>query len=196
MNIFSYNINNMLYDKYLQISNNWPLDDWSITKECFDKIVKILPFNSTILEIGSGNSTKLLSIFYNMISIESSKEWMNRFNSNYIYIPTKKMISKEFGETTWLDVDLLKNELLNLKYDLLLVDAGGDRVGIYDNIDLFKNNIPIVFDDTMNEDYLKCAMLISIKNDMDIETFQCKKNKYCVTWFDGKKYTLLSVKNK
>ena len=190
------NTNNMLYDKYLQISNNWPLDDWSITKECFDKIVKILPFNSTILEIGSGNSTKLLSIFYNMISIESSKEWMNRFNSNYIYIPTKKMISKEFGETTWLDVDLLKNELLNLKYYLLLVDAGGDRVGIYDNIDLFKNNIPIVFDDTMNEDYLKCAMLISIKNDMDIETFQCKKNKYCVTWFDGKKYTLLSVKNK
>ena len=62
---------NTLEDKfnlYLSISNNWPLDDWSITKECFDKIVEILPFGSTILEIGSGNSTKILSQFYKMIS--------------------------------------------------------------------------------------------------------------------------------
>ncbi len=67
------NLDNPLYNKYLEISNNWPLDDWSITKECFDNIIEILPFGKTILEIGSGNSTKLLSIFYNMISIESKK---------------------------------------------------------------------------------------------------------------------------
>ena len=31
-----------LYSRYLGISNDWPLDDWSITKECFDNIMKAL----------------------------------------------------------------------------------------------------------------------------------------------------------
>ena len=75
----------MSYDLAMNISNNWPLDDWSITKECFDKIIEILPFGSTILEIGSGNSTRFLSKFYNMISIESNPEWMNKFNSKYYF---------------------------------------------------------------------------------------------------------------
>lgn len=182
-----------LYKNYLIISNHWPLDDWSITKECFDKIVEILPFGSTILEIGSGKSTELLSKFYKMISLESSKKWMNKFNSDYRYIPTKKMRCGVFGDTIWLDKEILTNELKKIdnKYDLLLVDAGGDRIGIYDNIELFKTTIPIIFDDTMNEDYLKCATLISQKLNMTIKTFQCKRNKYCVHWWDGKKYTLL-----
>ena len=66
------NKDNFLYKNYLYISNNWPLDDWSITKECFDNICSILPFGKTILEIGIGNSTKILSQFYNMVSIESN----------------------------------------------------------------------------------------------------------------------------
>jgi len=188
------NNDNKLYEIYLQISNNWPLDDWSITKECFDKIVEILPFGKTILEIGSGNSTKILSKFYKMISIESNNEWMNKYNSKYIFVPFKKMISEEFGETNWLDIDILKNNISGLNYDFLLVDAGADRVGIYDNIDLFKTNIPIIFDDTMAENYLKCANLLSKKLNMKIETFQCKRNRYCVNWWDGKKYTLLTQK--
>jgi hypothetical protein len=185
------NIDNHLYKNYLQISNDWPLDDWSITKECFDKIVEILPFGKTILEIGSGNSTNILSKFYKMISIESNEEWMNKYKSKYIYVPFKEMLSEEFGHTTWLDIDILKQNISNLDYDLLLVDAGGDRVGIYDNINLFNTNIPIIFDDTMCEKYFKCANLLSNKVNKKIETFQCKKNKYCVNWWDGKKYSVL-----
>lgn len=186
------NVNNTLYNKYLKISNNWPLDDWSITKECFDKIVEILPFGKTILEIGSGKSTDLLSKFYNLISLESNLDWMNKYNSNYVYVPLKKMISKEFGETVWLDVDIVKKSISNVDYDFLLVDAGGDRVGIYDYIHLFKtDNIPIIFDDTMCESYLKCAQLLSAKLNKLLETFQCEQNKYCVNWWGGKKYSLL-----
>lgn len=186
------NTNNSLYKEYLKLSNGWPLDDWSITKECFDKIVEILPFGKTILEIGSGRSTDLLSKFYNLISLESNKEWMNKYNSKYIFVPLRKIISEEFGETNWLDIDILNENIVDIDYDLLLVDAGGDRVGIYDNINIFKKNIPIIFDDTMNGNYLKCATLLSQKLNMNIETFQCKRNKYCVTWWDGKKYTLLT----
>ena len=186
------NVNNSLYNEYLKISNNWPLDDWSITKECFDKIVEILPFGKTILEIGSGKSTDLLSKFYNLISLESNLEWMNKYNSNYVHVPLKKMISTEFGETVWLDVDIVKKNISNVDYDFLLVDAGGDRVGIYDYIHLFKtDNIPIIFDDTMNESYLKCAQLLSAKLNKLLETFQCEQNKYCVHWWGGKKYSLL-----
>ena len=180
-----------LYNLYLSISNDWPLDDWSITKECFDKIVEILPFGSTILEIGSGNSTNILSKFYKMISIESDIKWMNKYNSEYIYVPHKKCNSEIFGETTWLDVDILNSSLDGKKYDLLIVDAGFDRVGIYDNLHLFNTNIPIIFDDTMSEIYLKCANLTANKLNKTCTTYNCVVNKYAITWFEGKKYSLI-----
>jgi hypothetical protein len=181
-----------LYSRYLGISNDWPLDDWSITKECFDNIVNIIPFEKTILEIGSGHSTRLLSEFYNMISIESSHQWMNKYKSDYKYIPLKEMNSEVFGLTQWLDIDILKETLKEINYELLIVDAGGDRIGIYDNIELFNTNVPIIFDDTMNEAYLKCATLTAQKINKDISTITCAQNKFCVTWWDGKKYSIIS----
>ena len=179
------------YNLYLSVSNNWPLDDWSITKECFDKIVEILPFGSTILEIGSGYSTNILSQFYKMISIESDMKWMNKYNSEYIYVPPNKFNSEIFGETTWIDVDILKSSLHEKKYDLLIVDAGFDRVGIYDNLHLFNTNIPIIFDDTMDENYLKCANITANKLNKKCTTYNCAVNKYVVTWFNGKMFSLI-----
>lgn len=185
------NKEHILYKDYLSISTNWPLDDWSITKECFDKIVEILPFNKTILEIGSGMGTHVLSKFYNIVSIESKTEWLNKFRSKYIHVPVVEFVSEKFGKTTWLDSEILKEKLKNIEYDLLIVDSGGDRVAIYDNMHLFNTDIPIIFDDTMNPEYLKCATLVAEKYNYNITTFNCKRNKYCVTWWDGKKYTLL-----
>jgi hypothetical protein len=185
------NTSDKKYPLYLEISNNWPLDDWSITKECFDKIVEILPFGKTILEFGSGNSTFILSKFYTMISIESNTEWMNKYNSEYLYVPHKKMTSDIFGETNWIDADILKELLKDKKYDLLIVDAGFDRVGIYDNLNIFNTNIPIIFDDTMHEGYLKCANLVATKLNKNCITYHCAVNKYVVTWFNGKKFSLI-----
>ena len=179
------------YSNYKSISDDWPLDDWSITKECFDKIVEVLPFGKTILEIGSGKSTGILSKFYKMISLESNRDWMNKFESEYHYIPLQKMNSAVFGETTWLDVDALTSSIQHKNYDMLLVDAGGDRVGILDHIQLFKTDIPIIFDDTMNDGYLKCAELVASKLNRTCVTYTCKRNKYAVVWFDGKKYSLI-----
>jgi hypothetical protein len=185
------NTNDDRFKSYLTISNDWPLDDWSITKECFDKIVEILPFDSTILEIGSGNSTAVLSSFYNMISIESDEKWMNKYNSEYIYIPFKETNSDIFGETMWLNTDILKPLINEKKYDLLIVDAGADRVGIYDNLHIFNTDIPIIFDDTMDDNYFKCANLVASKLGKICTTYQCAVNKYAVHWFNGKKYSLI-----
>tara|TARA_B000000557_G_C20655807_1_gene392515 strand:- start:272 stop:622 length:351 start_codon:yes stop_codon:yes gene_type:complete len=115
---------------------------------------------------------------------------MNKYDSKYLYIPFKQMVSEKFGNTKWLDVDVLKDKLQNIDYDLIIVDAGADRIGIYDNIHIFKIDIPIIFDDTMSDQYLKCAELLSIKLNKKIETFQCKRNKKCETWWDGKKYKI------
>ena len=74
---------------------------------------------------------------------------------------------------------------------MLLIDSGFDRVGIYDNIDIFNTNIPIIFDDTMDEKYLKCANLTATKLNKVCTTYHCAVNKYVVTWFQGKKYSLI-----
>ena len=103
------------------------------------------------------------------------------------------MHSNVFGKTNWLNINILKNTLNEIdNYDLLLVDSGGARVGIYDNIELFKKNIPIIFDDTMNSEYLKCADMVSKKLNKKITTIQCARNKYCNTWWDGKKYSIIN----
>ena len=58
----------MLASQLDQIIKNWPLDDWSINVEVFEKITQLLPFGSTILEFGSGASSNLLKQFYKVIS--------------------------------------------------------------------------------------------------------------------------------
>ena len=52
-------------------------------------------------------------------------------------------------------------------------------------------NIPIIFDDTMADSYLECANLVGKKLNKKCETFQCKRNKYAVCWFEGKKFSLI-----
>ena len=79
----------------------------------------------------------------------------------------------------------------NINYDMLLVDAGGDRVGIYDFIDSFNTNIPIIFDDTMCTPYLKCANMVAEKLKKKCITYNCKPNKYAVVWFEGKQFSLI-----
>lgn len=116
---------------------------------------------------------------------------MNKYNSEYLYVPHKKMVSSIFGETNWIDPDILKESLKDKEYDLLIVDAGFDRVGIYDNLDIFNTNIPIIFDDTMDEGYHKCANLVAKKINKNVITYQCNVNKYATTWFNGKKFSLI-----
>lgn len=43
----------------------------------------------------------------------------------------------------------------------------------------------------MNEEYLKCATLISQKINKTINTIKCAQNKYCVHWWNGKKYSII-----
>lgn len=196
------NINHSYYEKALNIYNNWELDDWSITREMYKHIIDILPFGKTILELGSGKSTELLSMFYNLISIEENIEYLkNYFNVNMLYVPLKNYESFSLfqSEKNWYDINILKQyDLKNQKYDLIIVDGPcANRGGFFEFLELFNldnNNCKyIFFDDTMTQQHLNVAEKVAEKLKKKINTIQCKVNPKVVYWFQGKKYSYIEL---
>ena len=149
---------------------------WAISKTCFDYIRELLPGGKVILELGSGEGTAELAKYYRMYSIENQKEWINKYDSTYIYAPIKKYVNvkltedKWWGEFSdkdafippigipgegselqsgWFDPEIVK-ENLPKKYDLILVDGPNGligRGGFYKYLDYFDINVPIIIDD-------------------------------------------------
>lgn len=121
--------------------------------EAFKEISNILESGKTILELGSGVGTKILiSMGYNVISIEQDKAWQGKYHSNYINCPIKK-----YEAYWWFDSDYLSSLP---DYDFLLIDGptGPDirefdncRIGILDHLNLFKLSVPILVDDINRE---------------------------------------------
>ena len=62
--------------------------DHSITKQTYELIQAILPAGKTILELGSGNGTKELVKYYNVISIEENEKWVNVVPESYMFHST------------------------------------------------------------------------------------------------------------
>tara|TARA_Y100000310_G_scaffold308422_1_gene351526 strand:- start:485 stop:1018 length:534 start_codon:yes stop_codon:yes gene_type:complete len=139
-------------------------DGWSITEICFNYIRDLLPDGGTILELGSGFGTDILSKYYKMYSIENDKKWVDEYNSTYIHAPivfyddntefsVPEGIPRQRG---WYNPDIVKTFLAKIeKYDLILVDGpnGGKygRGGFYKYLDLFNTDVFIIFDDINRE---------------------------------------------
>ena len=152
---------------------------WAIRESCFNFIREILPEGKTILEMGSGTGTMVLSEYYNMISIEDQHEWIGQYNSHYIEAPIKyysanytktsglfKVENEKIysppdlpGENSptqkgWYDYKILTEKLKGLKYDLILIDGPNGRIGrggFLKHIDIFNTNVPIIIDDAGRE---------------------------------------------
>ena len=177
------NTNSVLYNDYLNVVNNWPLDDWSINCECFVKIVELIKFNDTILELGSGKSSELLNKFYNVISVEDNKEWINKYNTHYIHVNTVGKGEYDFKE--------LSKKIKDIDYKLLIIDGPNDnRQEIVNYINIFKNNIPVIWDDT--QVYEKYAIQMSKSLNKSYETFQCTpQGEFWRKYSGGKRFTLI-----
>jgi len=132
---------------------------------------------STILELGSGLGTQLLSETFNMISIEHDKKFMNLYNSHYILSPIKEVRKG----LKWYDPDIVKNSIKDLEYDLFFVDGPQNsrytRKGILYFLNLFNTKVPFVFDDCQTANVRELAEKVSEKLDKKIQFKQ-----------DGKKY--------
>ncbi len=139
---------------------------WSIDEELFNFIREILPPEKTILELGSGWASGEFSKYYTIYSVEHSQRWLDKYDTNYIYAPIKNQ---------WYDADVLK-KLLPTKYDLILVDGPPgfgktNRLGFYDNLDLFKTDIPIIFDDVNRKDEYSLMIRVAQKLQRDVAVF-------------------------
>lgn len=126
------------------------LCNWSIELSLVNHIKKILPQGKTILELGSGWGTHVLSEFYTMYSIEDNPYFLNKYKSTYLYAPLKahKPIHRYKEPAIWYDPSVLEPQLKDLQYDLILIDGPpSSRGGFYKFFYLFNKEVPMVFDD-------------------------------------------------
>jgi hypothetical protein len=123
--------------------------DGSIDEGLYDFIRKVLPKGSTILELGSGWGTSQLAKHYTMYSIEHNEEYIDEYNSTYIYAPLKEHKAiKNHPTTTWYDADVLREKLKGIKYDMILIDGPpATRSGFIKYMSLFDTSVILVFDD-------------------------------------------------
>lgn len=132
------------------------MSGYALTGSSIEWIHRYIPKYGSILELGSGEGSAILAEEYNVHSIEHSKDWLNKFCFiNYIYAPIKAHEKVEgFGHHQWYDASLVKEQLQGLTYDLIIVDGPPGhygRSGFLKYFDLFKHDVPILFDDIHRE---------------------------------------------
>ena len=168
------------------IGENWTPEEtpkafggWAISKELFDFIRSILPEGKTLLELGSGWGSSQFSEHYTVYSIEHNPRWLGKYNTNYLYVPIKNK---------WYNPVLLKRKLPN-SYDLILVDGPPQwigRHGFYTYLDLFKTDLPIIFDDVNRKAEYNLMMLVGQKLQRDVTIFNPgpRKKKFGVILYE------------
>ncbi len=143
---------------------------WSIDKFFYNYIREHFPVGSTMIELGSGRITEEFAKHYTVYSIEHNLEWVGKFHDHYIHAPIK-----DYGEYQWYDREAIASKLPQ-KYDFVLIDGPPKkfgRMGFYHNIDLFKNDIPLLFDDTHRK--TEKNLIENVANDLHT-TFKIYKN--------------------
>ncbi len=122
------------------------LGGWSFEPELYHFLRENLLDGKTILELGSGRGTGVLSNHYKMISIEHDDRFINRYNSTYIHAPM---------QYHWYDIRVVERNVVPLwgEYDCILVDGPPGhisryRIGFLENITMFDVSKLIVVDDT------------------------------------------------
>lgn len=142
---------------------------WAVDDFFFDYITKTFPEGSVMLELGSGTTTEKFSKLFTVHSIEHNKEWVGKFNSNYIHAPIK-----DYGDYEWYDRDEIAKNLPE-KYDFILIDGPPSkygRMGFYHNMDLFNTDVPLLVDDTNRKTEKNMTKMISDKLNIPYKMFK------------------------
>lgn len=136
-------------------------------------VKQLIPPGSTILELGSGEGTNMLTDEYTVYSIEDDIDWVGYCaESTYIHCP---LVELEYNGsiTSWYDADILR-ENLPKDYELILVDGPSGksgRHGLLANISLFKHDVPIIIDDTIRSDESGIARELAFLLNRPLYTF-------------------------
>ena len=127
----------------MDLTNPWMLPD-----EVFSWLDNNLNPDSTILELGSGQGTKRLCTMYRHVySVEHDAAYLYTAQADYIYAPLHGE-----GGARWYNPRSLKDNL-PAHYDLLLIDGppGTTRANVAAWFHLFRDDVPILYDDTDRE---------------------------------------------
>jgi len=136
---------------------------YSVDRELIDLMTDLTP-SGTLLEFGSGRATEVFSKYYTVYSVEENSEWLNKYNSNYIYAPIKN---------GWYDREVLEKKLPS-NYDVILIDGPTSpeslgrlniRKEFLTNIDLFNTEAVIFVDDIHRE--AEASLLNSLSEILD-----------------------------
>jgi hypothetical protein len=133
-----------------------------------------IPVGSTIVELGSGQSTVVLAEDYKVYSIEDDARYLNQTTkATYIHAPLEPYYSKDFNvECRWYNRKAIKMGLPE-NYDLLIVDGPEcspyGRYGVCRYLDLF-NRVPILIDDLQSPlIYMVALMLARVRGNTKID---------------------------
>ena len=138
---------------------------WMMPKEAFEWIQNNIPFGSKILEFGSGKGSERLAVNYTLFSVEHNPEWINKYNSNYIYAPIKffEQDSQRNG-LGWYETEVLKEHLLEENFALIIIDgppASIGREGIMDHLWILDKSEYILIDDLQREKEYDLSQILS-----------------------------------
>ena len=155
--------------------------DWGLTPLVYSWIEENIPKGNTILELGSGESSKrLLEMGYVVYSVEHDLRYLNKyFGVMYFYAPIRehKPVAG-FEHHQWYDKDVVRTIPHN--YSLIIVDGpqGGyfGRSGFLKYFDFFDMSVPIIFDDLHRKAEMTLAQKISamLKKPLVIYTWEGK----------------------
>jgi len=164
----------------------------NISSSVVDAILEFLPKGKTILELGTGEGTKLLAEHWKVISVENNPAW-HLGVSELLHVPlwgienTVPRDNVEFWEkfpeaSRWYNPVILKEKLTGVKYDVILIDGpmgGPRRVGMWWHYaSLFDTSVPVIVDDVHREyDWLVAAKIAEIKGVKDFKVVQGEGHK-------------------
>jgi len=142
----------------------------SIERPFYRKILELLPTGSTLLELGSGWTTKRLAKHYKVISIEHDTKYLT---DNCIHAPLVN---------GWYDLAALQNLP---PHDAILIDGppafnvqmAYSRMGFLVNLSLFNTSGILFFDDTERPGEFELAASVSRKLRRPVTFYPPKKPK-------------------
>ena len=150
------------------------ISSFSIGFNLYNYIRHHLDKDKTILELGSGEVSGLLSLDYKVYSVEHDPKYIDKYQTNYIPTPIIN---------GWYDLDPGD---LPVFYDLLLIDGPPERIGrcgILDSLGLFDLSKPVIVDDTHRRTEQRIASVFANRKESEAVTFNDQHNKkFTVIW--------------
>lgn len=118
-------------------------DSWTISRELFNTIRKIVPEGGAIVELGSGKGTKQLLKHYYVTSVEHDPKFCIKRSDRH------RMFFAPLVDN-WYDRNVIMRAVSNTYPHLLLIDGppGHTRIEMQRFFHLFKHlKCPVIFDD-------------------------------------------------